>query len=1489
MVKNIKKSFKYLMIFLGIIVAFPMLLSLAIRIPEVQTLIIRRVTSHFSEEFKSTLSVGKFEYRFFNKLIMSDVLIKDQDNDTLVYSQNIAAGIKSINLKNKSVSLGRILVINPVISLITDSSGVTNLSRYLENLKPPEDTARNIKKGSLKISQIDISNAKFSLINQSARRKESGVDFGHLQLSGINGFVEDFMTRNDTTSFRIKNLGFRESGGFTVRKINTDVSLSKNNILFSSVFLNSDSSILNLSRLGIRGDSSASFKNFIRDIHLDILFGRSLFSLSDLKYFVPSLKGICESFRVSGRIYGTISELRGRNILMSYGDQTVLDCDFDFSGLPEIDNSFIHIGVNNLATNAVDLEKIRIPGKGTLSLPDVIYKMGRITFNGTFTGFITDFVTYGTLKTDAGTIITDISLRPEESKKFKIKGLIKGSRIALGELTGNNEILGNLSMQANVDGYATSFREFSGNLTGKIDSIEINHYKYRNISLNGNYNDNAWDGNIKISEDNIKMDLLGMFNFSGKLPEFDFTLNLAKANLKNLNFDKSDTSSSISALVTANFKGNNIDNIEGEIKLLNSTLRKYGNTLDLYDFSLRAFKEGNKPAISLHTDFMDIDLKGYYNFEGLETAFKSALATLIPSRFTVPAPGKASLRNNFTFNVNFRNTDKINNFFRTGLLFADKSRMDGVINPDSAMLVKGDSRSLSIKNNILNDFSFNANLINTRLTASIKSSSLALLGQSELKGFSAGIDMNPDNFVFKLNWDNKGSVLNSGNFVAKGVFIKNDVPGAKAILKIDIDSTEIYSRNNLWKISNSNVLLDTSAISIKNLYISNEKHSYLINGTLSENPADTLLLGFREIDISPLNYLTARNNIPDQVALSFKGLLNGDILVTNIYKNPLVVSKLRINGFSMLESDYGDLSIVSDWNSENNVAEIRAGNNLNGNRMIDITGYYDPTLKYLNLDGVATKLPVDALNPLLKVFASGIKGTATGKVNLSGGPGNLVLKGAVKVDNASLKIDYLQTIYKLDDSIRFSKNAINFKNVKLTDDKGNPATLSGSVFHSNFKDFGADLLINTNDCMVLNTRPKDNELFYGTAYASGVTTIKSSPVSLSFDISATTGKNTRFYIPLNSSETVSDYSFISFVSHDTTASTVESQSQKVNTPVSPIGIDMNFDLEVTPEAEVQLIFDPKVGDIMKGRGSGNLNIRLSSKGDFKISGDYIIEEGEYLFTLKNIINKPFSVENGGKIIFNGNINDAEIDLKATYKNLKASLYPILQDDKYDEKIPVECQIFLTGRLFNPNVKFGIYLPTADETTRTYLKNAITTEEELNRQVLYLLVTNNFYSDQASGSSNASTAATSTMAVTTAEMISNQLSNLVSQISNDFNLGFVYRPGQNLNPQEVQVALSTQVLNDKLTINGNFDVRGPGGTTQNVDQLTGDFDVEYRLTDKIRLKVFNRYNDISTGRQNTYTQGIGVFYNQEFNRFGDLFRRTRKSDMKKEEEPAVKKK
>ena len=1472
MLDKIRRSFKYFIIVIGTLILLPTVLYLLLQTATVQTFLVKRISKHFSNEIKSTISIGSFEYKFFNNVSFHRILIKDKNSDTLLYTNAITAGIRRLDFKNKIFRLGKVTLTKPVIGLVTDSAGQMNLTWLLSQLKSSGDTTKKTS-GNFSVDRVDILDGRFSLINHNGVKSKTRIDPNNLNLSNINGRIESIKILNDTTSFRISDLNFRESSGFIMNKISSSVRLTKQNINLTATFIGSGNSELNIARFGLTGDSINSFKNFTEKVKLDLLLDKSQISTTELGFFMPIADSLNETVSISGRIMGTISELRGRNIKLAYRSFTSLDCDFDFSGLPKIENAYLYIGVNSLKTDASDLEQIRLR-KGLIIIPDAIKKLGNISFNGSFNGFTTDFVTYGEIRTSKGNFRTDISLRPEKGNRYRVKGLLVGNNISLGELTGKPELLGNITVHSNIDGYAYSFKKFEANLTGKIDSLEFNKYVYRNISLNGYFTEKTWDGSINIEDKNVKLDLLGLLNFKNKLPEFDFTLNVSNANLYKLNIDKLDSTSNVTMLLTANFKGSNIDNLDGEIKLLNSNFRKYNNSLELYNFSIRTYKENANPVLSLRTDFVDADIKGYYNFGKLSDIIKSTLNKLMPSQFHFTIIQNDTKKNNFTFNINFKNTDKINDFFKTGILISDKSYLKGAILADSVINISGNSDLVSIKKNVFNNLSFDTKVTGSALRFDLKSSSLSVFGQSELKDFSVRLNTEPDNFIFQVNWDNKEQVLNQGNLIAHGVVAKN--PGGKrnAILNIDIDSTHMYSDGNIWKLSKSSVIIDSSSIDIQNLSVKSKDRYYLVDGTVSENPADTLYLEFKGIDIAPLNYWIdrKRNNDPSMIPLDFKGTLNGKILLSNVYRSLLLAGNISVQNFSVLGSEFGNISIKSDLDNVKKIINIKATNNLNSVKMFEITGMYDPATKKIDLTARNAKLPFTFLNPLLKTFASDISGFASGKVNLTGRTDDFIFQGGEFVENASLKINYLQTKYSMNDSIRFDKEGIKFNNVKFTDIKGNGAILSGFVNHKNFRDYVTDLTITVNSTsfQVLNTLSRDNPLFYGTVYASGVAKIRSDPNLLSFDVSAKTGKNSKLSIPLSKG----------------------------------LSMELNMNLEVTPDAEVQIIFDSKVGDVMKGKGSSeNLNVNLNKKGDFKITGDYIIENGEYTFTFGNLFNKPFNVESGGKIMFNGNLKDAEIDLKASYLHLKTTLSPILgtSDPKYSERVSVQPQLNLSGNLFNPIVVFDIYLPDSDEETRAYLRNYISSEEEMTKQVFSLLLMNSFISQgnantglttNTPGSSTNPTGS-SAISATTFEMVSSQISNWLSQISKTIDIGLNIRPGYNaVSPQEAQLALSTQVLNDKVVLNGNFDVRGSGATMNNNNNpLTGDFDVELKLSEKFRFKVFNRYNEtynVGTGLS-PYTQGVGIFYNQDFNKFSDLFRKKKKSEMKKEDETKIKNK
>ena len=256
----------------------------------------------------------------------------------------------------------------------------------------------------------------------------------------------------------------------------------------------------------------------------------------------------------------------------------------------------------------------------------------------------------------------------------------------------------------------------------------------------------------------------------------------------------------------------------------------------------------------------------------------------------------------------------------------------------------------------------------------------------------------------------------------------------------------------------------------------------------------------------------------------------------------------------------------------------------------------------------------------------------------------------------------------------------------------------------------------------MNTTLADNKLFYGTAYATGLIEINGPPKNIVIDIWAKTNKGTSINIPLSNTGELNEYSFITI---EDLRSGITEQPEVSDYQVDLSGLQINFvDLEITPDAEVQIIFDPKLGDIIKGRGHGNLDMKINTSGNFIMYGEFTIEKGDYLFTLQNIINKKLTIEPGGIIRWNGDPLDATIDIVANYRT-RASLGDLFGTDgdlfgiDADQKIEVYDRITMTGKLMSPDIKYEVY-PNTDESTRLSINSRYHHQRRDEQAVLFIV-------------------------------------------------------------------------------------------------------------------------------------------------------------------------
>jgi len=326
---------------------------------------------------------------------------------------------------------------------------------------------------------------------------------------------------------------------------------------------------------------------------------------------------------------------------------------------------------------------------------------------------------------------------------------------------------------------------------------------------------------------------------------------------------------------------------------------------------------------------------------------------------------------------------------------------------------------------------------------------------------------------------------------------------------------------------------------------------------------------------------------------------------------------------------------------------------------------------------------------------------------------------------------------------------------------------------------------------------------------------------------------------------------------------------------------------------VQLIFNSQIGDVIRGEGTGNLQVKMDKNYNISMYGDYVIEKGDYLFTLQNVINKKFSIEKGGTLKWMGDPYNALIDISAVYR-VKTSLYDLFagteQDVDLTRRIPVNCSINLTENLIQPKIDFKIELPTAEERIRDLVGQTIVTQEEVNRQIISLLMLGSFYTPEFLVGKQTTTAGVDLVGTTSTELLSNQLSNWLSKINNNFDIGINYRPGNDITNEQIELALSTQILNDRVTIDGNL-ANNAEQKTNTTSNFIGDIDINVKLTDngKLQLKAYSHSNDnlmYNTYNTAPYTQGVGFSYREEFNslselmkHYGDFFRRKNKKAKK----------
>ncbi|MDR4987945.1 MAG: translocation/assembly module TamB domain-containing protein [Bacteroidales bacterium] len=1452
-----------------------------------QTWVLNRITSYVSNELQTEITVGNLEFKPFRSLLLSEVNIKDQSDGDLLFVDEIAVDIGRLSLRHNVLYVKEIRLDQALIRLTRDDPYENFNFRFIfDYIEQNQDSNRRAGKWHLSFASVSLSDTDLTFRDVLAPNRDTGLNPSDIQLSNVYLAVSDIVLANEQLAFELDYFRAKESRGFVVNHLSTSAKFSLHEGTLSNFLLRTrDSELMLNSAFEYRSDTTKGFS--LDDLYFKLELKPSTVASCEVGYFLPFLYGAEDVLSISGVIQGSANNLVASNLDLSAGKHTRVSGDLALYDINDVEKARLNARITELRSSIEDISSFRLPAShisNTLDLPGYVHNLGHIHFTGDLDGSLDDFTARGSLETDIGVMNGDVVFQKTgRDTLYQYKGTLQALDFDAGQFFDTGEYLGKVSMFANLSGQGFFMENLDISIEGSIASLEFMNNNYSNLALRGGFANKTFNGSFLVDDADLFLDFKGTVDFSDEIPVFDFHALVDQAYLSKMNIYQRDPAfeSVLSANMFINAQALSLDDLEGTITIRDIIYEEYPLDKRLPEAEiLRYFTDSlfisntlwadNNKHLRIRSAFLDTDLYGQINFAQIGQSAAGFINHFMPALFNNKPLDESTVNGlqDIDYSIRFKDTEELTSIFFPAVSVAHNHAE-----------IEARAAHLNFAGREFIDWHIVGERDQDQFEITTFASKLAISDSLFLDRFEARTVFFSDTVLLKMQWNDQSEDMhNQGRLNGVARFYS---PGS---LEFVFLPSEAYFRGDLWRFNVDNkIIIDKERLEIKQLVAYHEDQFIRADGVFSADDADQMLFSFANFDVALSAHLMRTQNF------EFGGIMDGYITLKAMYQPLSIGTELFVTDFSFNHDRLGDLEVNSLWDAEKQAFAVETVIT-----DVDDSGFFHPLIatgyihpaggdQNFDLDIKLDNKKMSVWGRYMKNFAQNFDGRASGRLRLDGPFHSPELSGKAFVNETELYIPYLNTRYSFSHEVEFAKNYFYFDNIMLTDTLGNRGRMYGYLYHDRFKYFSFDLRLNPERMIIFNKDQRHRDYYFGTAFISGLIHIYGPADNVFMDVNARTNRGTSVMVPLNYSGEIRESHFISFVSRDP----LNNNNQPFSQPAIPGGITMNFDLEVTPDADVQLFFDTRFGDIIRGRGSGNLKLEISPQGAFNIYGDYVIEDGEYIFSLQNIINKRFRIEQGSTIRWTGDLNDADVDLRAAYR-LRTALYDLLVGEGIDpetaelyrRRVPVETMLILEDKLFNPAISFEIQVPGGDESVRDLIERIITTEQEMNRQVFSLLVLNRF---MPATTDQYNTALGYGVGSTSSELLSNQLSNWLSQISNDFDIGINYRPGDELSSQEVELALSTQLFDDRVLIDGNFGVAGnqtaTGHSTQATSQIIGDVNVEVKITPegKFRVKAFNRSNTFDIINTNSpYTQGIGLFYRREFDDLSELFRRQRQS-------------
>ncbi|MCC7317465.1 MAG: hypothetical protein IT219_02975, partial [Bacteroidales bacterium] len=879
-----------MLMFLVTLVAVPISLFVIMRTPFVQTFMARTVAGYFSEKLDTKITIGSFFLDYNLALSIQKLHVNDQHDSTLLEAEELNVAIlpwklfeglhvKSLTLKNFEARL-------------MQYKGETNLNyNFIVDhfiTKSGDTIASATYPLFFQLLKLENGNFRYT-IEDKANDSLTEMDYNNIVVKDIFLDMADVSVFNDSIEADIKMMKAVERSGLNIQTLKGKVSIHSGGLFVDGLKLITPRSSVQM-QLNFTYNSYAAYLDFIDSVRITAEVQPSAFYLADVGYFAPVMFEMPNLVAFSGKFDGTVSDFSTRGMSFSFGEQTTFKGDLKMKGLPDFFTSDIVLDVDRLQTKISDIEQFAIPIEGRyLQLPSLFAPLGKVYLEGVFRGSYTDFSTRVLANTDVGRIATDLTFRTNPITGIPRYNLTLNTKsLALGKLLDQTEVLGNISMSAQIDGSGIALKEVQATAQANIQSMGLMGNSLNKIPVKASLNNGQLTAEFSIQDDRrINIDFQGAANLNESEPVYTIHSKIDYADLTSLHLIKNDSVTKVSAQIDAEFSGLSIDDFLGNVQIKDLAFANEQGVLLLQNFELDLIEDaylGRKCNIT--SDILDFELGGIFRWSALEASFSRFLNHYVAFNLLENAfpPPDSTFLQDFYFNLKFKNPNAIMHFLAPAIAIAPNTNFSGVLTQKSQVInttfrsdwirfgeVQMEMPYLLMRSDM------------QRLNMSLEMADLIFKKAVSSDSIDFGIEKprlsleaNNDNISFQLHWDNQRKKMLNKGLVKGNYWLSEDKVG-----NVTFDFADVIINDSVVKLSPENhVFFEKESTRIEKFTFQMGKSSLGLEGTIPLREQDSLVAVFDNWDVSAFDVITGT------VGFDLDGVINGDLVLANVLNNP---------------------------------------------------------------------------------------------------------------------------------------------------------------------------------------------------------------------------------------------------------------------------------------------------------------------------------------------------------------------------------------------------------------------------------------------------------------------------------------------------------------------------------------------------------------------------------------------------------------------------